>query len=246
MTHRMGFWRLHNAELIEFLSLVLQTVAESGALPPKLAETVAVLRTRLAELEAMHKADPSSLFTGELLLLDEERDDLYTGLLAFCRAFAWHNNEALVGHGAALVHCIDNYGTAAEVARMPYSKESATIESLLADLARPELHAAITATGAGLWIAPLKAANDRFRERFIDRNDEQQQKEFLLSMKQQRGATAIAYDGFIKTLNAAIIMGDAGLGELAGKIQLLTESQQHVLAQRAGRAKAAKAPDATA
>ncbi|RYY91779.1 MAG: hypothetical protein EOO11_22220 [Chitinophagaceae bacterium] len=246
MTNRMGFRRLHNAELIEFLSQILNITAASGALPPKLAETVAALQSSHDRLEALHKSDPSSLLTGELLELDEERDDLYTGLLAYCRSFAWHSDESIVQHGAALLHCIDNYGTAAQVTRLPYSKESATIESMLTDLARPELQAAISATGADRWIAPLQAANDRFRTRFIDRNDEQARKEFLLSMKLQRGETATAYEAFINTLNAAMIMGATGLEDLSARINTLTDAHKLVIAQRAGRAEAKKEPAANA
>lgn len=240
----MGIQRLHNAELIEFLSQLLRIIAESGNLPAKVAETLATLRSRLAELEAMHKTDPSSLITSELVALDEERDDLYTGLLAFCRSFVWHNNEAIVQQGAALVHCIDNYGVSADVTRKPYSDESATIQSLLTDLARPQLQDAVAGTGAGLWIDALRAANERFRERFLARNDEDAAKEFLVSIKQKRREVYTAYYECIDTLNAARIMGEQGLDALSGKINALTETQRQVIAQRKGRAEAGKTPAA--
>ncbi|GAB4094059.1 DUF6261 family protein [Flaviaesturariibacter terrae] len=244
MTQKLGFKRLHNAELIEFLSQILQVAAEAGPLPAKVAETASTLRACVDGLEALHKSDPSSLVTRELIDLDGERDDLFTGLLTFCRSFSWHNDAALKQYSAALLHCIDNYGTAADITRKPYAEESATIHSLLDDLARPELQDAISRTGAALWIAPLKAVNDRFRERFLARNEEGARKELAFTMIQKRTETAGAYDSFLRTLDAARIMGEQGLDDLSRKISTLTDTQRRVLAQRAGRAEAAATPPA--
>ncbi|GAA4336219.1 DUF6261 family protein [Flaviaesturariibacter amylovorans] len=239
MLTKLSLSGLRNAELIQYLTQLLETIPATG-LPAPAAEAANGLRRVLTELDALHKTDPASLITDELIALDAERDALYTGLLAFCNSFSYHNDGELRKAGTDLQHALGVYGNAAEVTRQGYAAESTDIESLLTDLAAPALSAATARTGATVWTAPLKTANDRFKARFLDRNDEAAAKEFTFTMKQKRKEAATAYELLRRKLNAAWEMGAAELEAAIGKGNALTETYRELVAARKGRAEVRK------
>lgn len=240
----LSFLRLRNAEVIQFLSqlLVLLTAAD---LPALLAESIQKLQRTQAELDALHKTDPGSLITDELVEIDEDRDDLYKGLAAHCRNLLRHNDEAVLADAKALTHVLGVYGDADTLTEQGYAAESTDIDSVLADLARPELAAAVARTGATLWAEALKAANDLFKKRFLDRDEEKLKKEFAYTMIRKRKESAEAYDEVLRKINALVETGsEEALRDLVGKIDTLTENYRQTVRQRKGAAKAKKAKEA--
>jgi hypothetical protein len=243
MLTKLSLPGLRNAELLQYLTQLLDTVPSTG-LPAPVADAAARLGTVYRELDALYKTDPASLITEELTALDEERDALYTGLLAFCNSFSYHTDPGARKAGTDLQHALGMYGNATEVTRQGYAAESTDIDSLLADLAAPALAAAVTRTGAVVWTGPLKAANDGFKQRFLDRNDEAASKEFAFTMKQKRNEAAAAYDGLVRKINAAWEMGAADLETVIAKCNGLTETYRQMMAARKGRAEAKRETEA--
>ncbi|TCZ68587.1 DUF6261 family protein [Flaviaesturariibacter aridisoli] len=238
MLTKISFLRLRNAEVIQFLTqlLVLLTAVD---LPALVQETVQSLQRLCDELEALHKEDPASLITEELVALDETRDDLYTGLLGHCRNLDYHNDVGIGADGILLRHTIGVYGDSEKVTRQPYVAESTDIDSLLADLARPDVAAAAARSGATMWITPLKVVNDLFKKRFLDRNDEKVLREFAFTMKNKRSEGTIAYEAVVRKINALYEMeGAEAVKALIDKMNMLGSEYRKLARQRRGRAEA--------
>ncbi|RYZ22647.1 MAG: hypothetical protein EOO16_08305 [Chitinophagaceae bacterium] len=239
MLAKLSLSGLRNAEHLQYFNQLLQILPDTG-LPAPVAGAATQLRTQQGTMDALYKTDPSSRLTEELVALDEERDALYTGLLAFCNSFSYHSDADIRKAGTDLQHALGVYGSATEVTRQGYAAESTDINALLDDLSRPELAAAVARIGASVWTVPLKTANDRFQQRFLDRSVEAAAKEFAFTMKQQRKKMAEAYDLLARKINAAWEMGDAALEELIGKCNALTATYRQLLAVRKGRAEGKK------
>ncbi|RYY38808.1 MAG: hypothetical protein EOO08_13425 [Chitinophagaceae bacterium] len=244
MLQKISFLRLRNAELLQLLSqiLVLLTTANIGGAIGPLAERLGAVTK---ELDALHKSDPSSLITEELVEIDETRDDLYTGLLGHCRNLEYHNDERIAADGRALRAALNPYGDSETVTKQGYAAESTDIDSALADITRPELADAVARTGAALWTVPLAAANQLFKQRFLDRTEEKVSKELAFTMKKKREEAAKVYDELVRKINAVNeLEGGEPIKALIEKIMMLTKEYRLMVRQRVGRAEAASAPAA--
>lgn len=248
MLKKISFFGLYNAELLQFLVQYLTIIDSVSNHPPALAETIRVLRSVSEALNALHKSDPSSLLTAEILVLDEERDDLYTGLLGHCRNLALHSNPEVVEAGRILMHILNVYGNSEEFTKQAYVAESTDVDSVLDDLARPEAANALRLSGGGIWSEALGATNARFKERYLARNDQKAAREFAFTMKMKRAEAATAYDAVVRKVNAFFETGDPATWQpLIDRLNALSGEYRQLLAARRGRqeAKAAPAPAAS-
>ncbi|RYY93394.1 MAG: hypothetical protein EOO11_19790, partial [Chitinophagaceae bacterium] len=235
MLKKISFLRLHNAELLQYLAQYLAIIDSVADHPHALADAVRALKTVSISLEALHKSDPSSLMTAEILALDEERGDLYTGLLGHCRNLAFHSNPDMVEAGRILMHILDVYGNSEEVTKQSYAAESTDIDSLLDDLARPEAASALRLSGATMWSEPLFVSNGRFKERYLARTDEKAAREFAFTMKVKRAEAATAYDAVVRKINGFFETGDpAAWQPLIARLNAFSGEYRQLLAARRG------------
>jgi hypothetical protein len=249
MFSKINVRRLRNAELIEYLTQLLETVNTGFGptpLPPTLALYKANLTTAVAGLNDLHVLDPASRLTGELDDLDEQRDSLLVGLSLLCQSYTHHPDESVKAAALVLDRHMSVYGSVSELTVQSRAAETTTIESILSDWSdKRDLNAAATALPVSPFTRAIKTVNDAFREKSIER-DAEAGSSLHVSMSLKRIEAGTAYADLLTMLNSHyhVSEGTQPWAGIAAGMNALTERFADMLAVRAGRAKVSKAKEA--
>lgn len=183
--------RLNNAEYTQFLSNV-QTLVEV-ATPQKLGFTEELFggfKANVQTLTDIAKQSKISDETAELNALDKKRDEEAVYLLTAIKNERKTPIEARKSAAVSLYNITKPY---IGLQKLPNRQETQTIESLIADLEKPENAENITKLGLAEVLSALKATNLRYKELTAERAGNQVAM-VMESAKEVRQRTDKQYD----------------------------------------------------
>ncbi|RYY99918.1 MAG: hypothetical protein EOO11_03350 [Chitinophagaceae bacterium] len=236
MTHKIGFKRLRNGELLLFLNRFIAILTPGGVtLPVGFASARDALQRIVKDMEVLHKIGRGSLLTDALISLDEVRDVRYQALCHLCEAWAGHPDAEKAAFGTVLAAHLAVYGAPSDVTHADFDTETQNIRRALAGLReKPELADAARAIGAGDWINSVETINNAFDARFLDRNAQRSLNDQPYDMDDKRTEAAVAYEKICRRLDGYVV-NEEGAGPWPGlqqQVNELTETLRAKLSRR--------------
>ena len=162
---------LRNGEALQFNTEVANILTLNNPTALQVAQILAVFISINTAIENLFKIDQSNPITDELQALDLRRDNAINGILLIVSGHTYHKDATIRNHAKILSDHLKLYGTG--IARDNYQSETATLRSIGKDWTnKPELAAAVTALGLGVWQAEMTDANNSFATKYIARTQE--------------------------------------------------------------------------
>ena len=140
---------------------LLERINDAG-----LAAHLQPLTDMMAALDAGHRLDKDNLLTKAIKETDEKRDNALVGIRKMAEAQTTHYNPQQVAAAELLLRNFKKYGN---VIRLPYSEQSAAVNSMLNDWAVGDLNAALQTLGLTAWRDYLKTTQQQFDNIYLDR-----------------------------------------------------------------------------
>ena len=160
--------KLRNNEFIQFIKLLVEILNSNDPEVLKVKAQCDDLTALLAILSALFKPDLGSAITKKLQEIDERRDTAITGIEMQIKSFTYCFDADKREAANLLNSSLVTYGSG--LSRMNYQAETSTIASIIQKWeSDANLTAALTRLDLIAWVAELKAANNLFEERYIDR-----------------------------------------------------------------------------
>jgi predicted DNA-binding transcriptional regulator YafY len=163
--------------------------------------------------------------------LDERRDKAIIGLTGAIDGYCYHFDTDTVNAADTLATNLKLYGSG--IAKLNFPTESATLAAIINDWeTKPKLVAAITKLGLAAWVAELKAANQLFGQKFLERTQE-----FGAAnpdtLRVKREETLAAYYELRKFIDAnSVINPSAAYDKLIKELNALIDQYNGLLSSR--------------
>lgn len=160
---------LERATVAETCNLTLnmgEAIKESSVEDDYLNQKSDELSSKGKEMETSIAQDQSKAKTAELVDADSERDALISSFKLFLRAHMKWKRENLSKNASILYKIIKKHGLA--MARENYEEESTLLDSLLAELAKPNNVQFLEELNLSELIADLNAAEDYFKKLYLE------------------------------------------------------------------------------
>lgn len=126
------------------------------------------LGTTLQPIEVAYAYQKDSPQTKEIVASDLRRGRAFTGIKTEALAKTYHFDPIVVAAANTVLNCYKKYGK--RVIDLDYNKESETLDQLINDFETDTvIKAAIATLGLTAWVAELKDANTKFKQKYIER-----------------------------------------------------------------------------
>lgn len=163
---------------------------------------------------------------------DTSRDEVYRSLLHLCKGYLYHP-DAQVSKAAAKVDAVtDKYGF--ELTNQGYSAESALLDSLMADMALPEIAPSVEVLpGVKELKAQLLTEQDKFKAAeavWLKARSEQKLSESATSVKHE--LLTVINDKLVIYLRAMSMINPEPYRALSSKLSLLIDQVNTVIKRR--------------
>lgn len=230
---KLSLNKLRNGEYFQLMSDfkdLLQTLSPAAIHSD--AE-FAAFNTALDKLDQELRVDQGSVLTGELLNLDEDRDNLWRAIDMRISATLLCTINKEVEAAKRLRRVFDLYG---DIRRISYNEETAAMTNLTGDLAKPENVGFVTSCGLDKWVSRLTELNVTFKTKQNERDTEQANKNSG-NCKVVRTEMDPLYTKMVERVNALVSLNmqtpeiENFIVELNQKIK----TQENTLATREGR-----------
>ncbi|MBK1835615.1 DUF6261 family protein [Roseibacillus ishigakijimensis] len=163
-----NFPRYRAAELIQFTRNVVEIVDANDAPTLNLQTQRDALASRLEALAAEFRPVLASEVTAELVALDERRDRAISGISNLVRAYLNHYDSSRVAAANRLLEDLERHGPM--VGRLRYQLETGVLATITTDwLSKDPLLDAVQDLDLEDWVLELKAANDEFDDKYVQR-----------------------------------------------------------------------------
>jgi hypothetical protein len=195
----------------------------------RLNEMITDLREKRARLlEAIKRAKAES----DLEEKDEVRDNGLRSLVYLVQGFTHHPDPAVKAAAVKVDDVLDRYGLS--VTDESYSTESSLINSLLTDLAKPNMQEAIAAlSGCAELIAALRAAQDDFEQARIAYEAEKAQEGTEANATTlKKDVTDIINNRIVVYLNAMMLVDDAAYGAFGRTVAEIIDENNEMVKRR--------------
>lgn len=169
MINTTRFEQYRQGDTIQFLNNILEAIISPGtATTLKLLPQRTALGNVVDQLNTLWQPATGSELTPEIAALDKQRDSLFMGFKLTTEAWASHHYLPDWRNAAYII--ADNIaGHGERIALMRYQQETATLNAIIHDLENE--HADHVSTlGLEEWVSQLKAANQSFNEKYLQRN----------------------------------------------------------------------------
>lgn len=158
------------------------------------------LEAQWKNLEPFMQNSAGSVHTDDLIELDNLRDNDLRGIKSLAEAYLKHRNPAMRDAGQLIINTMNGFD--AEIPRQALPVQTQTVKQLLLALeTKPELVAAVASLNLAEWLAPLKATNLEFEDKYMLRNKEEGEKPDT-NFLEQKPLAEEAYLAFQKRLLA--------------------------------------------
>lgn len=158
---------LTSDELSTLINRIIAECTQSNINDVQMQRLVTLLQEENQALTNSLFAVRKSPFTALLLEKDDHRDEIFKGLRNFISAHLYHPQEDVKQASVQIHELIKKHGYG--LYRFGYQKESAAINSLLLELAKPNYVEMVKKTGASDWVIALTAAQNDFEQCYTKR-----------------------------------------------------------------------------
>ncbi|RYZ24377.1 MAG: hypothetical protein EOO16_01430 [Chitinophagaceae bacterium] len=243
MIAKIQYQHLQNAEAVRFSEQVLERVV--SPLPPSVQAKRDVFSTITGRMNGLIQQARHSRFTELLQAKDAIRDERTQAFNLLSEGFSKCEHEERRAGGRLLLDALRPYGSASDLQRADYDKQTKLLDGLVRDLTgRADLRAALAACGLEGLVADIKASNEGFAALQKQCVDEEMNNPQAFAMVTLRREARTAYRELIEQIESAYNFtggAEPWLGMVAA-INQIVEDYKLKLAQRAGRnaAEAAK------
>jgi hypothetical protein len=222
---------LRNGEFVQFGADFHGLINANNPVALNIEPQLLIFKSSLDETTRLFKLERTSPVTQELVLLDERRDRAITGISGIIDSYGYHFDAATVNAANALADNLKLYGSG--IARLNFPTESASITAIVNDWeTKPKLAAAVAKLGLAAWVAELKAANQLFGQKYLERTQE-----FGAAnpdtLRAKREETLAAYYELRKFIDAyAVINPSAAYDKLIKELNALIDQYNGLLSSR--------------
>ena len=154
---------------INYIKLYLQICTDNN---PKALSIDTYTADTIAQNKQMEDAfgyDKAHKETAELEALDLRRDNALIGIYKFSDAHLYHFDAKISYAADVVLHCINKYGK--RIAKLELTKESEILDKIINDFTtNADMVKAITTLGLTAWVTELKDANNKFKDKFVERS----------------------------------------------------------------------------
>ena len=231
MLNAIDLRTLRNGEFVQFGADFYGLINANNPVALIIEPQLLTFKASLDEVTRLFKLERTSPVTQELILLDERRDRAITGISGVIYSYCYHFDAATADAANALATNLKLYG--AGIARLNFPTESATITAIINDWeTKPKLLEAITKLGLGAWVAELKAANQLFGQKYLERTQEYGAAN-PDTLRAKREETLVAYYELRKFIDAyAVINPSAAYDKLIKELNALIDQYNGLLSSR--------------
>jgi hypothetical protein len=231
MLNAIDLRTLRNGEFVQFGADFHGLINANNPVALNIEPQLLIFKSSLDETTRLFKLERTSPVTQELVLLDERRDKAIIGLAGAIDSYCYHFDAATANAASVLADNLKLYGTG--IAKLNFPTESASITAIINDWeTKPKLAAAVTKLGLAAWVAELKAANQLFGQKYLERTQE-----FGAAnpdtLKAKREETLAAYYELRKFIDAyAVINPSAAYDKLIKELNALIDQYNGLLSSR--------------
>lgn len=186
-----------------------------------------------SQITELTKAINRMVSESDLELKDESRDQKYKATYNFVFGLTYSANAATQAAAKQVFAVLDHYSLS--VTEENYDNETSLLDSLLLDLAAPELASAIAALdGLATLIAELQVAQDEFEvARLAYQKERGSEKQLLNATELKRQLVKLVNTKLIAVLNGLLISDPATYGGLATTLQEAISVNNETVKKRA-------------
>lgn len=223
--------RYRNGEYLQYIKDVLDLVNKQDVDVLELTQQRNELTTNVNTIDATYQQSLGSALTQEIIDLDTRRDNAMIGIRAVASGFLYHYNTATKKQAQDIINTISIYGS--DITRKNYQEETAVLNSLIKDLeTKEEVTVAIAALSLNDWLAELKAANEAFTGKYLERVEETAANPST-SIIELRALTSIAYKNLISHIEAHNVLSNTvAYNTMLVEIEVLTKQYNLVVDNR--------------
>jgi hypothetical protein len=229
---------LVKATVAESCNLTLnmgEAVKESSVEDDHLNQKADELSSRGKEMETSIAQDQGKAKTADLVDADSERDALIASLKLFLRAHMKWKREKLSKDASILYKIIKKHGLS--MARENYEEESALLDSLLAELAKPENVQILEKLNLSELIADLNAAEDYFKNLYLEAIKIEATKEAYIAATVLKKELLVLQKQMVDYLNAMQQANPEKYAAVSNKIAELIKIMNQKIRNRTARKK---------
>ncbi|TCZ73070.1 DUF6261 family protein [Flaviaesturariibacter aridisoli] len=237
-TTSLSLARLHNGQLIQFLkglvTLILRLVPAPSV---KLAALIDQLRTKVAQMELVHKQSTDSQLSDAIARFDALRDGILSGLYWLLDAYAANELKPRERAAALLLqNLFKKYGpTPSDVRRLEYNDQTSAINGILKDLrTAPGAADAALLLPAAHFSDDLAAINNDFNDNYLQRTILRSQATSEYTFEDLRNAVPEVYENLLHKLEVELDVaeGAAPWPEVIAAVNAHTEKFRNIIRAR--------------
>lgn len=159
--------RLQNSEHLALMTDVLKLLTEANL--PEMESLKTQLGEKVTEAEAAQKQIRKNEHTDKLVVLDQNRDNLYRGLVLRLQSEEFSLVEDRKKAAAKVALIVKTYGN---FTTYNYQKETIEIQNFVSELKSDDYLPSVKKIGLEEWVTWLEAANTEFNTLYTSRRDE--------------------------------------------------------------------------
>lgn len=156
-------------DFINFIKNIIAIVTGNAIVAPEVKAFIDPLQEKHLQIDAAYAYQKDSPESKEIEAQDVRRDTAFMGIKTVANGFLLHFDETKRQAAQAILACIAKYGKNIQV--QSDTTETTILDKMVTDFETdPILVAAFETLGITSWVAELKAANQLFNAKFLERN----------------------------------------------------------------------------
>ena len=232
MIDSIDLHQLRNDEHLQFNKDVAELTFQNNPSALYIDAQYNALAVKNAELDALYKKQSGFEITNEIIAIDDRRDNAITGVSYVIEGFQYHFEPDVRKAAQRLGANLKLYGSG--IARQNLQAETNILSSIVNDWEdKPELNEALITLGLTHWKDEIKAANDLFGKKYLERTVEMSQvtKETLVAKREETNQVYYKLRDHI-TAHATLTPSNAAYPKLIDQINTLIKQYNLLLEKR--------------
>ncbi len=223
--------KLRKKELLQYLRNIVTICTKHDPEKLKLQSQVASMNNMVSQLDDSLLYDRAKALTDTLEILDDERDDAFTGFKHGLLMNALHKDLSKKEAAKLVLTHLESYGSG--VTDLNYEAESTVLINVADDFeTQKDLKAAIASLHLTEWVDRIQTDNDAFDEKYQERI-ELESKDKRPSFTSLRKEAKTQYSKLINRIAAFVELDEDGTYEtLNTQLETLSERYQQIINYR--------------
>ncbi|MDR0872710.1 MAG: DUF6261 family protein [Prevotellaceae bacterium] len=228
---RFHYEHLRNETHAEYHAEFTATVERYGIINLPIGTLYSGYKAKYAVEISLLDQMQKSIYTDQITAQDEKRDNVFRAFHLFVQAYALHFEQSKREYGERLALVLKNYGN---IAKKTLDAETAAIDDLLRELAKPPFSDCIANLKLEEWITQLGYENEQFKNLMANRYEESGNRPNE-NMRSARAETDTAFRALLNALDVFINIEQGNAYQvIADNVNPIAERYKNILAQEAG------------